>query len=216
MVPAFLILLAYLVGAIPFGLLIGLARGIDVRKAGSGNIGATNVGRLLGKKWGTLCLTFDLLKGFVPTFLFGWYQVTGDPPSTTDQLLWLAIGLAAVLGHVFPVYLGFKGGKGVATTIGVGLAVYPLLTIPMVCGLVAFAAGRYGTGMTSLGSILLGIMFPLALVGYSTWRGWQLSLVWPCLLVTTILGLLILVRHRANIGRILRGTEPRGGKSAQT
>ena len=200
---------AYLLGSIPFGLLIGLTKGVDVRTQGSGNIGATNVGRVLGRKWGHLCLGLDLLKGLVPVALAGWFLRGTNPPPIPDQIAWLAIGLAAVIGHVFPVYLGFRGGKGVATTIGVGLGIYPFLTFPMIVSLLVYAAARFGTGMVSLGSILLGIAFPLAFLAYCWWDHVALSAVWPCFSITLILGLLILIRHRSNLGRILRGQEPR-------
>src|SRR3954469_6709836 len=113
-----LIPIAYLVGSVPFGLLVGLARGIDVRRAGSGNIGATNVGRLLGGKFFALVFILDLLKGLVPMLAAGAvlrFHTTGWLPS----LLWLLVGFAAIIGHMFSIFLGFKGGKGVATSTGV-------------------------------------------------------------------------------------------------
>ena len=115
MIPSALVIGAYLLGAIPFGLLIGRARGVDVRTQGSRNIGATNVGRVLGRKWGYLCLALDILKGFVPT-LSAALLLRGDRADPRQQLLVLLVAVAAVLGHVFPVYLGFRGGKGVATS----------------------------------------------------------------------------------------------------
>src|SRR5438270_689765 len=115
-----LIPLAYLVGSIPFGLLVGLAKGIDVRKSGSGNIGATNVARLLGGRFFALVFTLDLLKGLLPVLaacylLKPWLQA----PAFDDYVLWLVIGFAAIAGHMFSVFLKFKGGKGVATSTGV-------------------------------------------------------------------------------------------------
>lgn len=199
---------SYLLGSVPFGLLIGLARGVDVRTQGSGNIGATNVGRVVGRKWGWLCLILDLLKGLLPPALAGWLLFQATQPSALEQIQWLSIGVAAVLGHVFPVYLGFRGGKGVATTIGVGLGIYPLLTYPMLVALVAYAGARFASGMVSLGSIVLGLVFPLAFLGYAWWRQFALADVWPCFAVTIVLGLLILLRHRSNIHRIWRGEEP--------
>src|SRR5688572_33501308 len=111
---ALLVPIAYLLGSIPFGLIVGKSKGIDPRKAGSGNIGATNIGRLLGKKFFAIVFTLDLLKGFAPMFAAGWV-LRDAPEDRTKYLLWLTVGLAAILGHMFSVFLGFKGGKGVAT-----------------------------------------------------------------------------------------------------
>src|ERR1700733_14256825 len=130
-----LIPLAYLVGSIPFGLIVGVANGIDPRKAGSGNIGATNVGRLLGKKFFAIVFVLDLLKGFLP-MLAAAFVLRGEVPDRRIYLLWLAVGFAAILGHMFSVFLGFKGGKGVATSTGVLLGLWPFYTWP---GLVTIA-----------------------------------------------------------------------------
>ena len=116
--PILAILLAYLVGAIPFGLLIARAQGVNIRTQGSGNIGATNVLRILGKKWGIITLLLDALKGYLPTLL-----CSSLMNGSTGQVL--AVGVATVIGHTFPVYIGFKGGKGVATSAGMLLALAP-------------------------------------------------------------------------------------------
>lgn len=204
------IAIAYLLGAIPFGLLIGRMRGVDIRRHGSGNIGATNVGRVLGKPWGYACLTADLLKGLIPTLAAGLMLLPDDAaPSATALLLWLVVGLAAVLGHVFPVYLGFRGGKGVSTTIGVALGIFPYFTLAMLAGLIAYTVARFATGWVSLGSIALAVVFPLALAGYVAYREIPLERSWPLYAVAIALGTLILIRHRSNITRIWRGTEPK-------
>lgn len=197
---------AYLLGAVPFGLLIGFARGVDIRTQGSRNIGATNAGRVLGRSWGFLCLGLDLLKGFLPVCLVG-LAFGGTFPDVSRQWLWLAIGAASVVGHVFPIYLGFRGGKGVATTIGVGLGIYPYLAVPMAIALLGYAVARFASGFVSLGSLAIGVLFPFAFFGYAWFRGWPLSIVWPFQLVTALLGALILLRHQSNIARMLRGTE---------
>lgn len=209
MLLASLILAAYLVGAIPFGLLLGFARGVDIRKQGSGNIGATNAGRVLGRKTGYFCLALDVLKGMIPTLVAGRLLVT-DPPEPVTLLGWVAVAAAAVLGHVFPVYLGFRGGKGVATTIGVALGIYPYFTIAMGAGLLGFAAARLATGLTSIGSIALAIVFPIAFAVLVALRSdlW-LAQCWPLMAIAIALGLLIIVRHRSNISRLLRGEELR-------
>lgn len=203
---------AYLLGAIPFGLLIGLARGVDIREHGSRNIGATNVGRVLGKPWGYLCLVLDVLKGLVPalcaSLLIHPDAATGGRVDTA-LLVRLAVALAAVLGHVFPIYLGFRGGKGVATTVGVALGLWPDFTLAMSAALVAYAAARFGTGLVSVGSLTLAVLFPVAvyLVGTQLHGDYSLREYWPLPAVALLLAVLIIVRHRSNIGRLLRGQE---------
>ncbi len=206
MTAAILILLAYLLGSIPFGLLIGFARGVDIRKVGSGNIGATNAGRQLGKVWGRLVLACDILKGLIPTLVAGSFLAT-DPPTAAGLGTWIAVAAAAVVGHIFPIYLGFRGGKGVATTIGVALGIWPYFTIPMVIALLAFAVLRFGTGKVSPGSLGLAVAFPLAVWGYLSWSQTPMQAGWPALATSVVLGLLILIRHRTNIVRLWQGTE---------
>ncbi|MFH1746800.1 MAG: glycerol-3-phosphate 1-O-acyltransferase PlsY [Planctomycetota bacterium] len=202
------VLVAYLVGAIPFGLLIGRAHGVDVRQHGSRNIGATNVGRVIGYKWGKLCLLLDILKGLLPV-LAARFLVFRDEPDAGGLACWLLIAVAAVLGHVFPVYLRFRGGKGVATTIGVALGVVPYYTVAMVAALLGYALVRFTTGLVSLGSLTIAVVFPLALYAYLRLQGLPLARFWPLLVVAIALGLLILVRHRSNLRRLLRGEEYR-------
>jgi len=197
---------AYLLGAIPFGYFIGRARGIDIRQHGSGNIGATNVGRVLGRRWGFVCLALDILKGFGPTFAAG-LALVRPPLDSVAWLQWLAVGLAAVLGHLFPVYLGFRGGKGVATTIGVAAGIYPYFTVPIAAALAAYGVVRYATGVVSAGSLALAVVFPVAVYAYWRYAGLKLADAWPLLAVSVLLGLLIIVRHRENILRLLHGQE---------
>ncbi len=214
MIPTILIIAAYLLGAIPFGLLIGRAHGVDIRQHGSRNIGATNVGRVVGRKWGFACLAIDILKGLVPA-LTASILLQGEFASPARQMLLLAVAVAAVLGHVFPVYLGFRGGKGVATTIGVALGIWPYFTIAMAIALVAYGVARFATGTVSAGSLALAVVFPLAVLGYVQVRGLTLVNHWPLLTVATLLGLMIIVRHRDNIRRLLAGQEQRvGGEQA--
>lgn len=200
------IVAAYLLGAVPFGLLIARARGIDIRRHGSGNIGATNVGRVLGRGWGLLCLALDILKGLLPSAAFGWYAIRGTPDTTT-QIAWLLVATGAVLGHNFPIYLGFRGGKGVATTIGVALGVYPYYTWPIVAALLVYGVARRALGFVSVGSLALAVTFPPACVGYLLIRGEPLGGFVPLLGAACGLGLLIILRHRENISRLRRGTE---------
>jgi acyl phosphate:glycerol-3-phosphate acyltransferase len=208
MLPVILILGAYLLGAVPFGLLIGLARGVDIRTQGSRNIGATNAGRVLGRKWGYVCLILDVLKGFTPA-LVACRLLLQPHPDPRDQLLVLAVAVAAVLGHVFPVYLGFRGGKGVATTVGVALGIWPYYTLAMAVALLAYAIARFTTGLVSFGSLTLAITFPVAVFTYNRVIGAALTDHWPLQAVSILLGLVIIVRHRENIRRLLRGEELR-------
>jgi len=220
---------AYLLGAVPFGLLIGRAHGIDIRTQGSRNIGATNVGRVVGRKWGILCLLLDILKGLVPTVcatlllhtpirsplpLLGERLGEGALTSALNshhspqqQLIVLLVAVAAVLGHVFPIYLRFRGGKGVATTIGVTLGVWPYYTFAMLAALIAYLAVRYATGKVSAGSITLAIVFPAAFVIYTRVTDLALGEHWPLLAVAFLLAGVIIVRHRENIRRLLHGEE---------
>jgi len=202
---------AYLLGAVPFGLLIGLAHHVDVRTQGSRNIGATNVARVIGRRWGYVCLALDILKGFGPT-LTASLLLPGDHSDLRRQGVLLLVALAAVLGHVFPVYLGFRGGKGVATTVGVALGIWPHFTVAMAGALVFYAVVRFGTGTVSAGSLALAVAFPATLFGYTQLTGLPLRSCWPLQVVATLLGALIIFRHRENIRRLLRGQELRGNR----
>jgi len=200
---------AYLLGAIPFGFLIGRARGIDIRTRGSKNIGATNVGRVLGRRWGFLCLALDILKGFVPT-LAASFVLVSKPVDAGMLLQWILVGVAAVLGHTMPVYLKFRGGKGVATTVGVALGIFPYYTIAMGAALVLYALVRFTTGVVSAGSLTIAVAFPAAFFVYlGIDADMSLAVYWPLAAVAVLLGLLIIVRHSSNIARLLHGEEMR-------
>lgn len=187
---------AYLLGAIPFGLLIARAKGIDIRKHGSGNIGATNVLRVLGKPFGITTFALDAIKGFVPAFFFpSWFNGTID-----HQILSVLCGAAAIIGHNFPVFLGFKGGKGVATSAGVlvGIAWQAALI-----SVTVWAAVFFVTKYVSLASILGAAT--VAVSGWILYRDDHIVL--PSVL--TALALMVILRHKANIYRLLNGTENR-------
>jgi len=179
---------AYLLGSIPTGLLLGKVYGIDVRREGSGNIGATNLYRTLGRRVGILTLIGDCLKGLAPVLAARYFA-----PST-DLAAW--VGLAAFYGHVFSVFLRFKGGKGVATALGVFLALSPLaVAISLAVFLLLVLKWRY----VSLGSVAAAAVMPLAVY---LLRGSQ-----AMLLVTALVAVIVIIRHHANIKRLVDGTE---------
>lgn len=214
-----LVTAAYLIGGIPFGVVVGRMCGVDVRKQGSGNIGATNVGRVLGRKLGGLVFALDVLKGLLPTLAAGTILAGAAAAEhwsdASRYLCWLAVGVASVIGHNYPVYLRFRGGKGVATSLGATLGVYPDLTYPALIALgvwvVVVAISRY----VSLGSICAGIALPLSFAGLSAYRGRSvLSEGWPLLLFALLVATMVIVRHRSNVRRLLAGTEPKMGSHA--
>ena len=213
---------AYLVGAIPFGFLIGRARGIDIRAHGSGNIGATNVRRVLGRKAGNACFVLDVAKGAAPVLVAGAAMGTlGDgAPSTGDALGWLAVSMATVLGHVFPIYLRLKGGKGVATGLGALGALWPVVTIATAVALALWIATVRTTRYVSVASCAAAASLPVSvfvtrLVGWGKPAGagaLEHALAgWPFLVLTGALALLVLARHRSNLARVARGEEPKVG-----
>jgi glycerol-3-phosphate acyltransferase PlsY len=187
-----LIVAAYLIGALPFGLFIGKLAGADVRKEGSGNIGATNVSRVLGKKLGAVTLCCDVLKSYLP-MLAAQALLTGQANAT----LWVAVcGLAAVLGHIFPIYLKFQGGKGVASALGMFLFLAPAaLGLALVC----FLAAVCFSGFVSVGSLTAATLMPVLL----WFTGASASTILICLPVVA----LIWWKHRDNIARLRRGEE---------
>jgi glycerol-3-phosphate acyltransferase PlsY len=145
----------------PFGFLIGKAHGKDLRQIGSGNIGATNAARVLGKKWGIICFLLDVGKGLVPMLLVPMLWLIDQPFTPREFSLWILVGVAAVLGHVFPVYLGFKGGKGVATSLGIVLGLWPYFTVCGIAVFVIWAATLMIWRYVSLSSMIAAVSFPL-------------------------------------------------------
>lgn len=200
--PAVAVALAYVAGSIPFAHLAGIAKSVDLRKQGSGNLGATNVFRVLGWKIGILVFLADAAKGALPVLLV--------PPridSARDPVLWaIVIGVAAIVGHVRPVFLKFgKGGKGVATASGVFLALAP---VPMLVTFAVFVAVVLATGYVSLGSLISAVLLPALLaiaLGVSS----------PLFALSAVVAVFVFWTHRANIGRLRRGEENRFGKRGQ-
>lgn len=198
-------LAAYLVGAIPFGYLAGRLRGIDIRTVGSRNIGATNVMRTLGRPLGLATLLLDAAKGycgavFIPQLVLLLLD-GGDAPLPGDWSL--AGGVCAVVGHTWPVYLGFRGGKGVATSAGMLLGLAPLAAG---LALAAFAVVLAFSGYVSLGSITAAVVLAVSIWFKPFLPAGASNLLAP---VLSLLAVLVIVRHRANIGRLLNGTERR-------
>ncbi|MEN6625320.1 MAG: glycerol-3-phosphate 1-O-acyltransferase PlsY [Candidatus Sumerlaeia bacterium] len=193
------VIAAYFVGAIPTAYLMGRARGIDIRKHGSGNVGATNAFRVLGKSWGIACLVLDALKGYIPVtvLFFEFFKPAGWPP---ELWMWL-VGLAAIVGHMTSPFVGFKGGKGVATSLGVMLAIAPL---PMLVALVAALGMIWGTGYVSVGSIFGAVALPI-LIGIRNLTSARGD--WVTFGITIVLAALIVWKHRTNIARLKAGTE---------
>jgi len=205
---------AYLIGSIPFGVLIARAHGVDLRARGSGNVGATNVGRVLGSRWGYLCFVLDVTKGLGPVLLVG---LRLRDPGAADlsayrQAAWLAVAFGAIAGHVFSVFLRFRGGKGVATSLGVLLGFWPYFTFPALAALglwvVVVLIWRY----VSLASIVAAGAFPVLFAAACVLAGRPLASLWPLLAFAAAMAGLVIVRHRSNIRRLMNGTENRIGR----
>lgn len=193
------LLASYFVGAIPTSYLLSrLFAGIDLRKRGSGNLGATNLYRVLGWKYAVPAAAFDIAKGAIPVVVFA-------PQVSDSQLFALACGVAAILGHVFSVFVGFKGGKGVATAAGVMLGLAPLA---LAVSAVVWAVLVRLTGYVSLGSIAAAAVLPLAV--YLLEDSSSPALLW----IAGAIAAGVILLHRRNIQRLLRGTENRFGRRA--
>jgi glycerol-3-phosphate acyltransferase PlsY len=202
---------AYLLGSVPFGLLVGWAKGMDVRKQGSGNIGATNVGRLLGKRYFFIVFFLDLMKSLVP-MVIGTWVAERSPHDQTTFILWLMVGLAAVFGHMYSIFLGFKGGKGVATSAGVMIGLWPYYTIPSLIAISCFLLALYLTRYMSVASMTGALTFPFAYLLIALWQGWDpLGQQLPLLLAGLVMAVFLVYKHRANIARLRAGTESKLG-----
>ena len=197
---------AYLLGSIPTGYLVARAKGIDIRAVGSGNIGATNVFRMVGKTAGVFALIIDGLKGYAAcTWLCDWVLTFLGGPTADTELYRILAGITAVLGHNFTCWLKFKGGKGIATSAGVFFALAPLAAgIALATWIVAAVLTRY----VSIASIVAAVALPTAV-----WLTKDSLLLG---IVTTALGLLAIFKHRGNIQRLLNGTEQSLGQKSAT
>ncbi|MES2431844.1 MAG: glycerol-3-phosphate 1-O-acyltransferase PlsY [Bacteroidota bacterium] len=196
----FLIVLAYFIGSIPTALIISRRFfGVDIRDYGSGNMGATNTFRVLGSKYGTIVMVFDILKGMLAVALYNClpYYIHNDWDKTN---LMIGLGLAAVLGHIFPIFAQFKGGKGVATLFGMILTVQPVIAVSCVG---VFLIVLYLTRYVSLSSILAGLSLPICVL----WI-WN-DHVTIYRIFAILVAVLIILTHQKNIIKILRGSESR-------
>lgn len=204
-------LAGYLVGSIPFGVLIGRLNGIDLRKVGSGNVGATNVTRVLGKKWGYPCFLLDVAKGALPPIIGG-LLIHGPGtgvPSTIQQVAWLSSACGAILGHVFNPWLKFRGGKGVATALGATLGLYPYLTLAGLCAFTTWIVVTLVSRYVSVGSIVAAVAF----IPFMVALNWNcVGQLWPLIIFASTMMSLIVVRHLGNIKRLLAGTENKIGQ----
>lgn len=189
------IVCAYLLGSIPSGFLLASLAGIDIRQSGSGNVGATNVARVVGKSVGVITLLADTAKGWIPVVVA---LELGLGPDVTAL-----VGGAAFLGHLYPVFLKFKGGKGVATALGVLLGIAPLASVVL---LAVFALMALSTRIVSLSSITTAAATPFVI--------WAFSHVLPFIFLSGFLAAMVVVRHRDNIERLRAGTEPRWRSSS--
>jgi glycerol-3-phosphate acyltransferase PlsY len=202
---ALIVLAAYLLGSIPFGLIISRAHGVDIREHGSGNIGATNVWRVLGRKWGLLTFFGDWAKGLLAVLLGMWIGTRFPSAFRDHSFAGIVAAVGCILGHSCPVWLKFKGGKGVATSLGVIVGMMPLASA-IVFGIwgIVFKASRY----VSLASIVAALALPvvvIALIFAGLVHGWA-NFYFAC-----AAALLVIARHRANINRLIAGTENRFG-----
>jgi glycerol-3-phosphate acyltransferase PlsY len=184
---------AYLVGSIPTGLIVARARGVDLRSVGSGNIGATNVARAMGRGFAIAVLIGDAFKGFAPVFV-GRRFLPALPPTAVALA-----GLAAIVGHMFTIFLRGRGGKGVATSLGVAMAISPPAAL---CGFALYIVAYLTTRISSIGSLLGIWSFPV----FAALRG---GVPRPFLALSIGTAVLVTVRHRANLARLVRGEEKR-------
>ena len=196
------VLVAYVVGATPFGYLAGRVKGIDIRQHGSGNIGATNVLRVLGKPVGITVLVLDMLKGLLPVLLSQWVS--------DSSAIHIATAIAAILGHNYTFWLGFKGGKGIATTAG---AILPILPWALLAAVLGWIIVLFTTRYVSVASIAAALLIPIELA-VETWLTgkWNAAVFGFGLFVC----LLAIWKHRSNIARLRRGEENRFGKKPTT
>ena len=194
-------LAGYLIGSIPWAFIIGKANGLDIRQHGSCNVGATNVNRVLGKKWGISCFFLDFLKGFLPVLFLQLANGRFNFPRYVDADV-IIVSVAAVIGHMWPLFLSFKGGKGISTIAGIILALAPFSFLTAVLAwIVIFHISRY----VSLASVSAAFLLPVSAWTFVVLGYTKTSL--GVLIMLSALATLAILRHRGNIQRLLAGTE---------
>ncbi|MDP7030123.1 MAG: glycerol-3-phosphate 1-O-acyltransferase PlsY [Phycisphaerales bacterium] len=215
------IVAAYLIGSIPFGVIIARSRGVDITAHGSGNVGATNVGRVLGRRLGLLCFLLDVSKGAAPVFAAGMaHDLVGRPAisvAASESWWWLGVAVAALAGHMASIFLRFRGGKGVATAFGGLLAIWPTLGGPVLIAFGVWVLVVLATRMVSLASMVAAVVLPAATItlmltaSVADPAGDVWSRRTPAIAASVVIALLVLWRHRSNLRRVLAGTEHRVG-----
>src|SRR5215467_140281 len=194
---------SYLLGSIPFGYLAGRLAGIDIRQAGSGNVGATNVVRVLGKAYGYPVFALDVLKGFGAVKI-SILMAPGRPPEwSSPEIFGILAAMCSVLGHLYPPWLKFNGGKGVATSGGALFALAPLATL---IGVAVWIIVFWLTGYVSLASVIAAIILPLVIL-FVSWHDQRE--IKPLVYSSVCVAAIVVWRHRSNLVRLVRGTEPR-------
>jgi len=194
---------SYLLGSIPFGYLAGRLEGIDIRQAGSGNVGATNVVRVLGKRYGYPVFALDVLKGFGAAKISMLVAPGGPLAWNSPEIIGILAAISSVLGHLYPPWLRFKGGKGVATAAGALLALTPVATlIGVVVWIIVFWLTRY----VSLASVTAAVVLPMVIL-VVTWQDQNKAK--PLVLSSACVAAIVIWRHRSNLSRLMRGDEPR-------
>jgi glycerol-3-phosphate acyltransferase PlsY len=201
-------------------LLAGFLRGVDIREHGSKNIGATNAVRVLGRPVGYVVFVLDVLKGTAPVLVAGWLlgALGGVAPDAVVMWKWLAVAMSAVLGHVFSPWVGFKGGKGVATGFGALLGVYPVITFAAIGAFVLWVVVVRLSRYVSLASIAAAAGLPVLVLASPVVLGWVgmggggIAPVLPAAVVTGVLGVLVIFKHRGNVRRLVAGSESKVGQ----
>lgn len=222
---ATIVILAYLLGSIPFGLIVSKSQGIDIREHGSKNIGATNVWRVLGKKYGIITFAADVGKGIAAVLVAKWIAAHwvihiprphghSDPYWFPQDYAGIAAAMGCIVGHSFSIWLGFKGGKGVATSLGVLVGMMPFVALlDFAVWALVFKLSRY----VSLASIAAAAALPVLTIGMmfvGPTQGWAAVHGWGYFFFAVASGLLVIRRHRDNIKRLVAGTENRAGQGA--
>ncbi|MBK7104076.1 MAG: glycerol-3-phosphate 1-O-acyltransferase PlsY [Ignavibacteriae bacterium] len=206
----FIIVLSYLVGSIPISIILSkLVKGVDIRNFGSGNAGGTNVSRVLGKKYGILTIILDAFKGviavvFISRLYFGNFPFSNNTPFDDFTLIQIIAGISAVIGHIWTIFAGFKGGKGIATGLGVLVSI---VTLDMIMALGVFALVVYFSKYISLASMSAAVSVPLIMIIRENIFGVDIPSYHNILPFVIALALLVIYTHRANLERLINGSE---------